>query len=116
MLQTITPNEYFAFSPDSELFRNVEAFYSTVQSKKGAIDGHTLQTGLHDLLSFPNPKTIWNSAVLTELRLCVMGYPNEGVTDMVIDYCFQFVRLATPAMTSSNQKVPKKEGRSGEDA
>ena len=88
----------------------MDTFYSMVQSKKGAIDGYTLQSCLHDLLNFPNPKTIWNSAVLTELRLCVMGFPSEGVTDMVIDYCFQFVRLATPAMTGSNQKVPKKEG------
>lgn len=112
LLQTVPPVDFFAFSQDCEMQNNVGTFYSNVQDKKAVMDGTTLQGYLHELLSFHNANTIWNSALLTELRLCVLGHPLDGFTDMVVDYCFQYVRLIGPPVTNSNQKVPKKDGSS----
>ena len=46
-----------------------------------------------------------------ELRLCLLQYPSEGVTDTVIDYCIQFVRFISMPASASNQRVQNKEGR-----
>ena len=47
-----------------------------------------------------------------QLRLCLLQYPSEGVTDTVIDYCIQFVRFISMPASASNQRVQNKEGRS----
>ncbi|KAK8796502.1 hypothetical protein WA588_000633 [Blastocystis sp. NMH] len=108
LLVTCPSLENYAFSSDSEIRHNIDTFYSSLRDAR-RIESSGVQTRLRNLLLFKNTNMIWNSAVVTVLRLCLLQYPSEGVTDTVIDYCIQFVRFISMPASASNQRVQNKE-------
>ncbi|KAK8821077.1 hypothetical protein WA538_005709 [Blastocystis sp. DL] len=108
LLVTCPSLENYAFSSDSEIRHNIDTFYNSLRDAR-RIESSGVQTRLRNLLLFKNTNMIWNSAVVTVLRLCLLQYPSEGVTDTVIDYCIQFVRFISMPASASNQRVQNKE-------
>lgn len=95
LLVTCPSLENYAFSSDSEIRHNIDTFYNSLRDAR-RIESSGVQTRLRNLLLFKNTNMIWNSAVVTVLRLCLLQYPSEGVTDTVIDYSCVGVQSACP--------------------
>ncbi|KAK8800272.1 hypothetical protein WA171_004907 [Blastocystis sp. BT1] len=108
LLGTTASVDFYALSPESEIKRNIETFYTGIHEQK-RLDGTVIQGLLHGLLIYKNSNTIWNSAVITVLRLCLLKYGSETITDTVIDYCVQYVRLITMPASASNQRVTNRD-------
>ena len=69
LLGTTASIDFYALSPESEIKRNIETFYTGIHEQK-RLDGTVIQGLLHGLLIYKNSNTIWNSAVIT----VVIGY------------------------------------------
>lgn len=79
-------------------------------SSNPSAESFTFQKYQHDLEFRRGDRgRIWRE-IETKLRLCLLQYPSEGVTDTVIDYCIQFVRFISMPASASNQRVQNKEG------
>ena len=67
LLGTTASVDFYALSPESEIKRNIESFYTGIHEQK-RLDGTVIQGLLHGLLIYKNSNTIWNSAVITVVR------------------------------------------------
>lgn len=91
----------------------MESLYSAVNDSKTRQDSELLQNALRGLFSFRIPNILWNSAVITVLRLCLLQHPDDPANDMVIDYSFQYVRTVKPVPPTHINKADGTRRRAG---
>ena len=112
LMQTIPNISLFNLSPENEIQQNVNAFYSALQDNKTRSDPQCIQNALRPLLVFRSSNIICYTAVFSILRLSFILHPTDTLNDMLIDSCFQYVRMIN-LMNTPFKSLSKKESTTG---
>ena len=102
LLQTVPNVQLYTLSVDNEVQQNLTAFFTSLQEGNNRNDLQFVQNALRNLFTFRNTKVIVYSAVFSILRLSLLMHPTDAINEVLIDYCFSYVRKSNLANSPFN--------------